>query len=258
MPIVRSADMAGVDYSKWTREDLVRLRGQLDAEPESADEARLLAAEIERRGVIQPVEQAKPFAPPAGVPAALQSPAAPTATPPRPSFATAPATRGIQGIQWWVLGSAVLMVIGAFGPWVKALGLSAGGTDGSNDGWLVVAAAVISALLFYATRTHRAAGISGLLGGVAGIAVTLYDRARVQNAIDEGGALAQAVAQVGWGLNLALAASVSLTVASAVHVFRQREQAEPLAQPTSTSSLAITLPSTPAPPPSSAPSPPPG
>src|SRR5436309_14409061 len=84
-----------------------------------------------------------------------------------------------QRLQWWVLGSAALMVIGAFGPWVKALGQSVGGTDGSNDGWLVVAAAVIGGLLFYATRTHRTAGVWALLGGIGGVAVTLYDRSQV-------------------------------------------------------------------------------
>ena len=108
-----------------------------------------------------------------------------------------------QGLQWWVLGSAALMAVGAFGPWVKALGQSVGGTDGSNDGWLVVAAAVIGACSSTCTRTQRAAGVWALLGGIAGTAVTLYDRSNVQDAINKGGAFAHALVQVGWGLNLA-------------------------------------------------------
>ena len=162
--------------------------------------------------------------------------------------------QGRQKLQWWVLGSAALMVVGAFGPWVKALGQSVGGTDGSNDGWLVVAAAVIGGLLFYATRTHRAAAVWALFGGIAGLAVTLYDRSNVQNEIDKGGAFAQALVQVGWGLNLALAASVSMTVAAAVYGFSQRDQEQPLPPP----APPAAAPSPPTPPPTSgAPTPPP-
>ena len=41
--------------------------------------------------------------------------------------------QGEQGIRWWVFGSAALMVVGAFGPWVKALGQSVGGTEEGAD-----------------------------------------------------------------------------------------------------------------------------
>jgi hypothetical protein len=132
--------------------------------------------------------------------------------------------QGRQGLQWWVLGSAGLMLVGAFGPWLKALGQSVGGTDGSNDGWLVVAAAALGGLLFYTLRGSRGAGVWALLGGVAGVAVTLYDRSHVQRAIDKGGLFTQALVQIGWGLNLALAASASLALAGAVYAFQTREQ----------------------------------
>jgi hypothetical protein len=167
-----------------------------------------------------------------------------------------------QALQWWVLGSAVLMVVGAFGPWVKALGQSVSGTDGSNDGWFVVAAAVIGGLLFYANRAHRAAGVWALLGGIAGVGITLYDRSNVQNAIDKGGAFAQALVQIGWGLNLALAASASMAVAAAVHWVTLRAQEQLLLPPASSPPLVATTPTSPAPPspappPTSAPTPPP-
>ena len=158
-----------------------------------------------------------------------------------------------QGVQWWVLGSAALMVVGAFGPWLKALGQSVGGTDGSNDGWLVVAAAVIGGLLFYATRSSRVAGVWALLGGIAGVAVTLYDRSNAQNEINKGGAFVQALVQIGWGLNLALAASASMTVAAAVYWWQQREQAQPLPPPAS-----APPPVAPSPPSAAPASPPPG
>jgi hypothetical protein len=163
--------------------------------------------------------------------------------------------QGRQGFQWWVLGSAMLMVLGAFGPWVKALGQSVGGTDGSNDGWLVVAAAVIGGALFYATRAHRGGGVWATLGGIAGVAVTLHDRSNVQNAIDKGGAFTQALVQVGWGLNLALAASGSMAIAGAVYWFQTRDAQQPLSSP---APLVAAPPSTAPPTPSSAaPTPPP-
>lgn len=122
-----------------------------------------------------------------------------------------------QAVLSWVLGSAGLMVVGAFGPWVKALGMSASGTDGSNDGWVVVAAALIGGGLFALAReSRRLSGLVAVLGGVLGLAVTIYDRHNVQSAIQEGGAFVQGLAQIGWGLNLALVASVSLAVAGLV------------------------------------------
>jgi hypothetical protein len=152
-----------------------------------------------------------------------------------------------QGLQWWVVGSAVLMVIGAFGPWVKVLGLSVGGTDGSNDGWLVVAAAAIGGLLSYVMRNGRGGGVWALLAGIAGVAVTLYDRSNVQDAIKSGGALGAALAEVGWGLNLALAASASMAIAGFVYLIKHRDAQQ---------SLPAELPP-PTPPPVGAPTPPP-
>src|SRR4051794_36379945 len=105
----------------------------------------------------------------------------------------------------WVLASAALMVLGAFGPWVKALGQSVSGTDGSNDGWAIAGIALLGALLFYGARERRAGAVFAFLAGGGGVAITLYDRHNVQHAIDQGGSLVQGLASVGWGLNLALA-----------------------------------------------------
>lgn len=121
-----------------------------------------------------------------------------------------------QAVMTWVYASAGLMAIGAFGPWVKVLGQSASGTDGSNDGWLVVGAALLGGGLFALLRGSRLSGILALLGGLLGTAVTFYDRQNVHSAIQDGGAFAQALAQIGWGLNLALLASVSLAIAGIV------------------------------------------
>lgn len=64
-------------------------------------------------------------------------------------------------VGYWLIGSAVVMTMGAIGPWVTALGQSV-----------------------------------------------------------SGGKLVQALARVGWGLNLALAASISLAVASLVRLLQ--------------------------------------
>lgn len=121
-----------------------------------------------------------------------------------------------QGIKWWVVVSGALMIIGAFGPWATVLAISIGGTDGSNDGWLVVAAAGIGGGLAYAMRRSRGSGAWALVGGIAGLAVTAYDRSHIQNAISQGGAFAQALGNVGWGLNLALIASISMALSGLV------------------------------------------
>jgi hypothetical protein len=126
------------------------------------------------------------------------------------------------GLQVWVLGSAAVMVLGSFGPWIKALGQSISGVDGSNDGWLVIALATIGGLLFYASRSHRAAGVWATLGGAGGLAITIHDRSRVQHAIDHGGALTKALASVGWGLNVALIASGSMVLSGLISLAQTR------------------------------------
>jgi len=127
-----------------------------------------------------------------------------------------------RGLAYWLLGSAAAMIVGSFGPWASVLGMSVSGTDGSNDGWLVVAVAGIGALGFYLQREKRSAAIGPLVGGLAGLVITLYDRSNMQNAIDNGGEFAQALAHVGWGLNVALAGSLSMTVAAVVWWKRAR------------------------------------
>jgi hypothetical protein len=112
---------------------------------------------------------------------------------------------------WWGLGSAVAMLIGAFGPWVTVLGLSVSGTDADNDGWIVVALGLVGLLCVLGERRTPSLGLLGAVAGGIGLAVTLYDRSDVSSAIDDAGVFG-AVASVGWGLNLALVASASLAI----------------------------------------------
>ncbi len=118
---------------------------------------------------------------------------------------------------WWALASAIAMVVGAIGPWIKAPpGISISGIDGSNDGWLVIVVAVFAALFAYPATRYRSRGVHGLtlLTGAAGVAITAHDRHNIHNRL--GGGAVGRLAHVGWGLNLALLASLSLIAAALV------------------------------------------
>jgi hypothetical protein len=91
------------------------------------------------------------------------------------------------------------MVIGAFGPWAKVLGVvSVNGTDAAHHGWFLIAFALLGALLLVATRTSRAAGTWAVLAGLAGAALTIHDHQRLSSAISKGGPITQAFVSVGW------------------------------------------------------------
>jgi hypothetical protein len=126
------------------------------------------------------------------------------------------------------------MVIGAFGPWAKAVGLvnvSVGGTDASNDGWGVVVAAVVGAaalVLYWRGRTVLIGGtllgartwaVLTVLAGGASAALTIVDRGDVTDAANENTS-ALVDLQVGWGLNLAMAASLVLAIVGLVALVR--------------------------------------
>lgn len=134
-------------------------------------------------------------------------------------------------LAWIGLAAAGAMLIGSFGPWAKAIGLlnlSLSGTDGANDGWLVVGAAVIgaAALVLYDRayaawhpRAHLAWALGVLLAGAGGAAVTIYDRGDVTDAANENTSELVTL-QVGWGLNLAMGASIVLGVVGLIALLR--------------------------------------
>jgi hypothetical protein len=132
-------------------------------------------------------------------------------------------------IVYCVLASALLMLLGAFGPWAKVFGFSVSGTDGSNDGWIVVVVAVVGAGLFLWRRGTRYAGLWPVLAGAAGSAVTIYDRQNLSSAGD--GELAEGLVQVGWGLNLAMLASISFSIAGVVWIRAWTSDASPAPSP---------------------------
>lgn len=107
--------------------------------------------------------------------------------------------------------SLILMVVGAFGPWAKVLGIrTINGTTGGRDGWVVIGAAGVAAivlLIIMATR-RRWLAIIPLLAGAAAAATAAYDITDI-NSLYNG-----AVASAQWGIYLALAGSIGLIVSS--------------------------------------------
>jgi xanthine/uracil permease len=120
---------------------------------------------------------------------------------------------------WWAVGSIVLMLIGAFGPWAKVLGIAAvNGTDGGKDGWIVVGAAVVAAaVIFSFVRWPRRWLLTlPILAGIAGAATAAYDINDINSLAPSSDSLFGGVDVVdaGWGIYLALVSSISLTLAS--------------------------------------------
>ena len=119
------------------------------------------------------------------------------------------------GVMVWAIAAAVLMAAGALGPWAAALGVSASGVE-QGHGWIVAGAAALGALLLVLTRANRGAGLFPLVGGLVGAAVALRERNHITLAVHGAGVLAHSAVRIGWGLDLALAASIAFAVAGAV------------------------------------------
>jgi hypothetical protein len=115
------------------------------------------------------------------------------------------------GLFWWGIGSGAAMLVGAFGPWANVFGVPINGLDAPNDGWVVVALALVALVCIVAEHRMRALAVGTIVVGVIGAGVTLYDRRRFAFATTDVGDLG-AVVTIGWGLDLALAASVSLAL----------------------------------------------
>jgi 4-amino-4-deoxy-L-arabinose transferase-like glycosyltransferase len=112
--------------------------------------------------------------------------------------------------KWWGLISAGLMALGALGPWITAFGTSVNGLDGKTDGWVILLAAVVGGLAVAAER-WRLAGVAGLAATVTSI----YDYHHLHSVITHSGVFAEALVHTGWGLELAIIASISLGLSGA-------------------------------------------
>jgi hypothetical protein len=121
---------------------------------------------------------------------------------------------------WWAVGSLIVMVIGAFGPWAKVLFITVNGTDDGKDGWVVVGAAVLAGmlLLLYIRFRARWLPVLTLLIGFAGAATAAYDIHDISSAF--AGTIAEDVATASWGIYVALIGSLSLAAASVALLVR--------------------------------------
>ena len=140
------------------------------------------------------------------------------------------------GLGACVLGSAALMVVATFGQWAHVLGFAAGvAGDDTTDGQLLIIAAVTSGGWFYIRLERPGAAIPALLGGLAGIAASLHYRSHLHDGRGLTGTGLSPLAslmQAGWGLKLALAASITMSASSLLYAVcltlpasRQRQRA---------------------------------
>jgi hypothetical protein len=120
---------------------------------------------------------------------------------------------------WWAVGSIVLMLVGAVGPWAKVLGIvTVNGTDDGKDGWIVVGAAAVAAIVigFFVRWPRRWLLALSILAGIAGAATAAYDINDINSLAPSSDSLFGSVdvVDIGWGIYLALISSISLIVAS--------------------------------------------
>jgi len=117
--------------------------------------------------------------------------------------------------------SALLMIVGGFGPWAKVLGaITINGTDDGKDGWIVVVAAgvAIAVLVVLAFTWRRWLALIPLLAGTIAAATAGYDISDINSV--GGGRLASAE----WGIYVSLIASIGLAIASIAALFELRRR----------------------------------
>jgi hypothetical protein len=120
-----------------------------------------------------------------------------------------------------VLLTAGVMIIGAVGTWATAdlaagISISVNGTDSGHDGVIVVVCAAL--LILAALVRNKALRILGIVAAVAAAATCIYDLVDIQDTTG---------IEVGWGLWVALIASVVAVVDAVVLMVVSGRQAAP-------------------------------
>jgi hypothetical protein len=144
------------------------------------------------------------------------------------------AIRALPKTFWWSVASLLVMVVGAFGPWAEVEDLiTIHGTDGGRDGWVIVGAAVVGALSLLAYARFRRGWllVLPLLAGLGGAATAAYDISDLES-IASSNPFFSSIVKTGWGLYVALGASISLALASiALFVEGRQKKGVPLEEP---------------------------
>ncbi len=114
------------------------------------------------------------------------------------------------------------MAVGAVGPWLKVGRRFSGGVQQGHV-WLILVLAIAGAGLLIAWRQRRMAGFAALVSGVVGFGIALYDRSHwgvFLSIHSQPGVLvvyySDGPVHLGWGLYLALFASLSLALCGLV------------------------------------------
>ena len=126
------------------------------------------------------------------------------------------------GTFWWTAVSAVLMVVGGFGPWASALGVTISGTDG-GDGWFLIIPGLLALGLLFVQASRAGSRwpmILTILLGALGALVAIVDLNDINNLGSES-ALLDDVVDTGWALYLSLIASLSLILAAIATLIRR-------------------------------------
>jgi hypothetical protein len=129
---------------------------------------------------------------------------------------------GRLGFVLWIETSALLAVVGVFGPWITVHGSSIPGTSAGSRGWLVLSAAFVAAAVFWFRSWTRSAGVYVALAGVVAVAAVSYDRSHLANVLGGNSVVAEHVG-AGWGLDLAFAGAVSVTIAGVAWVLSRTD-----------------------------------
>jgi hypothetical protein len=133
----------------------------------------------------------------------------------------------VSPVFWVAIASAVAMIIGAFGTWVRVLGfISVSGTD-AGDGWIVVAAAVIGAAALWVGQSGIGwrQGLLSLtiLAALAAAITAGYDLTQLRTVANGAGPAREilgGIVSAGWGIYVDLFASCALALAAAVFWFQ--------------------------------------
>jgi hypothetical protein len=125
-------------------------------------------------------------------------------------------------IFWITAVSAVLMIVGGFGPWATAFDVTASGTD-VDDGWFLIIPALLAlGLLFVQVARPRSrwpmvlVAVLGALGALVA-AVNLSDI----NSIAGADSFLDDAIDTGWALYLSLIASLSVIVSAIATLIRR-------------------------------------
>lgn len=140
-----------------------------------------------------------------------------------PAFPQTAEAPSVKPLVLWIAASAAAMVVGALGPWAEVADLvSVNGTEG--DGWLILGAGLLAAALALPVLlkgTARRSLIIAAVVGALGAIIAAVDLADISS-FAGGGSVFGGVVDTGWGLYLALAGSISVSVASVVAWLRTR------------------------------------